>query len=163
MADPQRTIYLVSCVSKKRQTTCAARDLYISDWFVKARNYVESTGSPWFILSAKYGVVTPNEQIKTYNLTLNKMNVRDRRAWAERVRLRLDDLLPPVERIVVLAGRRYRELLMEYLLTRAGKVCVPMRGMSIGRQLHYLKEARPQTQQASAHNGHEPAGSLGML
>lgn len=148
MVDPQRTIYLVSCVSKKRQTICAARDLYISDWFVKARNYVESTGSTWFILSAKYGVVAPNQQIKWYNMTLNKMSVHERRAWAERVRLQLDVLLPPIEWLVVLAGWRYREFLTEYLLTRASKVCVPMRGMSIGKQLRYLKETRQQTQQA---------------
>ena len=34
----------------------AARDLYISNWFVKARDYVESTRCSWFIFSAKYGM-----------------------------------------------------------------------------------------------------------
>ena len=53
-----RTVYLISCVSKKRSTPAQARDLsYISDWFLKARDYVESTRSPWFIFSAEHGLV----------------------------------------------------------------------------------------------------------
>jgi hypothetical protein len=59
MPDPKTTVYLVSCVSKKRTTPIPARDLYISDWFLKARDHVESTGSPWFILSAEYGLISP--------------------------------------------------------------------------------------------------------
>jgi hypothetical protein len=30
------TLFLVSCVSKKRSTPAPARDLYSSEWFVKA-------------------------------------------------------------------------------------------------------------------------------
>jgi hypothetical protein len=41
-----RTVYLVSYVGKKRSTPSRARDLYTSDWFVKARHYVE--GTAWF-------------------------------------------------------------------------------------------------------------------
>jgi hypothetical protein len=52
-------VYLVSCVSKKRKHECSASDLYISDWFCKARRYVEASGRPWFILSAEYGLVPP--------------------------------------------------------------------------------------------------------
>ena len=55
-----KTVYLISCVSKKRSTPAQARDLYTSDWFLKARDYVESTHSPWFILSAEHGLVPPN-------------------------------------------------------------------------------------------------------
>jgi hypothetical protein len=38
------TVYLVSCVSQKRERECAARDLYVSDWFCKARRYAERSG-----------------------------------------------------------------------------------------------------------------------
>jgi hypothetical protein len=60
MAEPERTVYLVSCASKKRSIPSPARELYMSAWFTKARDYVERTGSPWFILSAEHGVVSPN-------------------------------------------------------------------------------------------------------
>src|SRR5690606_9611227 len=36
--------YWVSCVSGKLSRPAPAKDLYISDWFLKARRYVESKG-----------------------------------------------------------------------------------------------------------------------
>lgn len=50
------TVFLVSCVKRKRTSAAPARDLYISDWFVKARRYVERRRARWFILSAEYGL-----------------------------------------------------------------------------------------------------------
>ncbi len=80
-----RTIYLVSCVAKKSRQPKPAGDLYESAWFRKARAYVEEQNSPWFILSAEHGLLRPDEVIAPYNRTLNKMGIRDRRAWADRV------------------------------------------------------------------------------
>lgn len=59
----------------------AAKDLYISDWFVKARAYVEQAGDEWFILSAEYGLVSPETVIAPYERTLNTMGIAERRAW----------------------------------------------------------------------------------
>ena len=80
------TLYLVSCVSKKKDKKTPAKDLYVSDWFRKARTYVELSGHPWFILSAEYGLLDPGEVIEPYERTLNKMPIRERRAWAERAK-----------------------------------------------------------------------------
>ena len=135
------TIYLISCVSKKRSTPVRARDLYTSDWFLKARDYVESTGSPWFILSAEHGLVLPERTLAPYERTLNAMRKPERQTWATRVKAQTETSLPAADRIVVLAGIRYREFLLDYLRQRAETVEVPMEGLGIGRQLHYLTEA----------------------
>lgn len=132
------TLYLVSCVSKKKDKACPARDLYISDWFRKARAYVELTGHPWFILSAEYGLVNPETVIEPYERTLNKMPVRERRAWAERVIAQLQGELSGVDRIVILAGARYREFIMEGLSNMVSEVEVPLEGLRIGEQLSWL-------------------------
>jgi hypothetical protein len=42
------------------------------------------------------------------------------------------------DRIVVLAGQRYRESLMDYLRQHVRTVEIPMEGLTIGRQLQYL-------------------------
>ena len=138
MLDPYRTVYLVSCVSKKLGMPSPARDLYISDWFLKARAYVEGTHSPWFILSAEYGLVPPDEVLAPYERTLNTMGTSERRAWATKVRTQMETSLPAADRIIVLAGQRYREFLMDYLQQRVGTLEVPMEGLTIGRQLRYL-------------------------
>jgi hypothetical protein len=141
------TICLVSCVGAKRAAPAPAKDLYRSDWFIKARGYAESVGSCWFILSAKYGVVHPDQTIEPYELTLNTMGVAERQSWARLVRGQMDERMPDADRIVVLAGQRYREFLMEYLRQRAETVDVPMEGLRIGEQLSWL----------SRHRSHEPA------
>lgn len=63
------------------------------------------------------------------------------KAWAARVKAQMETFLPAADRIVVFAGLRYREYLMDYLRHRARIVEVPMEGLTIGRQLHYLTDA----------------------
>ena len=80
-----RRLFLVSCVKTKLPRRAAAKDLYISDWFRKARACVESTGCPWALLSAEYGLLDPDEVIRPYEKTLNAMPVAERRSWANEV------------------------------------------------------------------------------
>jgi hypothetical protein len=133
------TVYLVSCVGKKQDQACKASELYASQWFLKARAYVESTRCSWFILSAEYGLLAPDRVVKPYDKTLNHMNQSKRREWATRVIAQMDADLPPADRIVILAGKRYREFLTGYLRRRAGRVDVPMEGLAIGKQLQFLQ------------------------
>jgi hypothetical protein len=74
------TICLVSCVGVKRAVPAPAKYLYQSDWFAKARAYVEGIGSRWFILSAKHGLVHHDDVISRYKQTLNTMGICERRA-----------------------------------------------------------------------------------
>lgn len=130
--------FLVSCVGEKVGHPAKARDLYASAWFTKARTYVEWQGGPWFILSAEYGLVDPDTIIAPYEKTLNTMGVRERREWAKGVIEQLTTRLPDCEKIVILAGARYREFLMDYLRTRADRVEIPLEGLRIGEQLSWL-------------------------
>jgi hypothetical protein len=138
------TVYLVSCVSQKRDQACEARDLYVSDLFRKARRFAEASGCPWFILSAEYGLVTPGQVIVPYERTLNTMGVADRRAWAKQVASQLAEAVPDLSRVVFLAGERYREFLARHLESHGVEVSVPMEGLRIGEQLSWLGQHSPQ-------------------
>ena len=118
----------------KRPATAAAKDLYASDWFRKARACVEGVDGEWRTLSAKYGAVHPNDEIPPYEMTLKTMPVVERRAWAGRVLNAIDSSLPGVDTVVFLAGKPYREFLEPALPARGVEVDVPMRGLSQGRQ-----------------------------
>jgi len=134
-------IVLISCVSAKRPKPCAARDLYRSDWFLKARAYVESKKVPWFILSAKYGLVPPTEVIKPYDLTLNRMSASERLGWANGVIKQLEPSCHPGTEVEFLAGKRYREYLVPILREWGCRVLIPMEGLGIGQQKSWLKLA----------------------
>ena len=140
LRDLPMTLYLVSCVSQKLPVSAPAKDLYISSLFCKARSYVEGKGQPWFILSAKHGLVHPEQVIEPYDLTLNNLGIRDRRQWAEGVLSQLEPHLGHTEGIIFLAGHRYREFLEQALVQRGVSVSVPMEGLKIGEQLSWLNQ-----------------------
>ena len=135
-----KTIALVACVSKKNKRPKVARDLYISDWFKKASAYAEKNSDKWFILSAKYGLVDLNSIIAPYDETLNNMPVSKRRTWSLKV---MQDLRPQVnagDKIVILAGQKYREFLVKPLHSAGCQVEIPMEGLRIGEQLSWLSK-----------------------
>jgi hypothetical protein len=73
-------------------------------------------------LSVEYDLVHPDEMIEPYDMTLNTMGVAERRNWSRRVQQQMDERMPDASRIVVLAGQRYREFLLDYLGKRAATV-----------------------------------------
>lgn len=94
-----------------------------------------------FILSAQHHLVEPRRLLRPYEKTLLKMAKLERRAWAEQVLAQLRLVLRSDDRIVMLAGKRYREFLEPALIQDGHEVSVPMRGLAIGRQLWWLKAA----------------------
>jgi hypothetical protein len=135
-----KTVYLVSCVSRKGTGRQPAKELYVSDWFRKARKYVEHQGERWYILSAEHGLIFPDTVITPYDNTLNRASVYERRAWARRVLKGLKEVLAPGDCAVFIAGARYREFLVPELLRMGVEVEIPMEGMRIGEQLSWLKK-----------------------
>jgi len=88
-----------------------------------------------FILSAKYGLLSPDDLIEPYELTLKKMKTA-RIAISTQGR---EDLLGPratlgADQFVFLAGVPYRE----NLVLRIRHYTVPMEGLDFGTQLQWL-------------------------
>ena len=135
-----RTIALVACVSQKSDMPQQARYLYTSAWFRKASACAARTADEWYILSAKYGLVSPKTVIEPYNETLNRMPAAARRIWAERVMSDLAQRLGPGDEVIILAGQRYRANLLGPLQRMGCTVQIPMQGLRIGEQLAWLNE-----------------------
>ncbi len=131
-------IGLISCVSKKCHSETFAKELYTSALFTKSRQYVERNCDTWFILSAKYGLVEPNEIIEPYNETLNSKTKYDREEWAKKVWKTLCLRLKPNDQVTILAGDKYREKLIPLLIEYGCKIHIPMKGLGIGSQLKWL-------------------------
>jgi hypothetical protein len=58
-----------------------ASRLYISPLFRKASRYCEAQYDAWFILSAKYGLVAPEQVIAPYDCSLLAHGDAARAAW----------------------------------------------------------------------------------
>src|SRR5579884_2407249 len=142
---PAGALHLVSCVAAKGPTPAPAKDLYVSPWFVKARAYIESRRAPWRILSAKHGLLDPETVIAPYDETLLAMGAAERRRWADGVLVHLAPLAEQYGTVCMLAGNRYREILMPELRRLFRQVDVPMETLRIGEQMAWLaREANTQ-------------------
>lgn len=129
---------LISCVSKKLDNKAKACELYISPLFKFNLKYAGRLGADRiFILSAKYGLVGLNEEIETYNQTLNNMKNDEIKAWAEKVLQKLNNVADlKKDEFIFLAGERYRKFLVPHIVNYK----IPLKGLGIGKQLKFLKE-----------------------
>jgi hypothetical protein len=131
-------VVLVACAGTKVPRPAPAKDLYVSALFLKSRAFAERVGGRWFILSAKHGLLGPEELVAPYDVTLKDLTRAERRAWAARVFGRLRAELHGGEHLVFLAGTTYRQDLAN-LLTGAGYTHeAPLEGLRIGEQLQWL-------------------------
>ncbi len=130
-------IILISCVSKKLSKKAKAKDLYISPLFKMNLAYAKILNADTiFVLSAKYGLVGLNQEIDTYNQTLNTMPVSMIKKWAEKVKIQMKGKIHfEKDEIIFLAGERYRRFLAPLFKSSH----VPMKGLGIGKQLQFLK------------------------
>ncbi len=131
-------VALISCTKSKISTESAARDLYTSSWFRKAKAYVERLGMTWYILSAEHHLVHPDAVLAPYERTLKEMSLDARRSWADQVTSQILSIRPAIRKCVVLAGQAYRECLLPRLQESGIMTEVPMKGLTQGRQLHWL-------------------------
>ena len=89
-----------------------------------------------FILSAKYHLLYLDREIEPYNVTLNKMPVKERKLWAEEIIRELSENADlENDKFIILAGENYAKFIRDKLKY----VEEPLKGLSIGNRLNFLK------------------------
>ncbi len=140
------TVYLVGCSSGKLAFAATepheapARDLYTGLVFSASRDYVEALGAEWAILSAKHGLVLPDQVLAPYDFTFRGAGYRkvDRDRWASGVRRDLDARWPCGTKFVLLAGKDYRPWTGGSPSLRLEE---PLEGLGIGQRVAWLNKA----------------------
>jgi cytoplasmic iron level regulating protein YaaA (DUF328/UPF0246 family) len=143
-------IALVGCGKQKLDHPAEARDLYQGTLFKAARAYAE-TMDDWYILSAKYGLLSPYAWTEPYDMTLADKPDSALSAWADEVTYRLVEVTasraPRSDiTLVLLAGEAYRTaggLELGLRLRRDFVIETPLKGLAIGKQIQRLKELTP--------------------
>jgi hypothetical protein len=135
----QLHIGLVACSRTKADRPTAARELYVSPLFRAARAYAEHYYGPgrWLILSARYGLVEPGQELAPYNLGLRQLSIGQRRAWGDRIAIELTDRFPAGTVLWFHAGALYRDAIAPVV---AHQVRFPLAGLGIGQQLAWYSQ-----------------------
>jgi len=115
---------LVGCTSRKLSRAASARELYDSPLARWRREYADAQDKPWFIASAKYGLLHPDQVVEPYDVRIEDFDLAKRRVWAGRVIAQLEAELGSLigRRIELHAGGSYRAHLRSALLSRGADV-----------------------------------------
>lgn len=109
------SVVLVSCGRRKRADLVPAKDLYTSPRFQEARKFAESFADHWFVISAKYGLVSPETAISPYDVALETFSLRQKTSWVDGIVESLTKANLLNSRITVLASGSYASTLREKL------------------------------------------------
>jgi len=133
-----RNVYLITCSRTKSSKKTFAKELYKSQDFQKARKIAEKYGDLWFILSAKHGLVFPDDQIEPYDQSLLSLSDLQRNNWAIGIFKKLFPKLSPDDQITILGDDLYANYVAP-LFKRAGfLVRVPLLGRSPIERSYWL-------------------------
>lgn len=130
-------VVLIGCVRTKRDIASAAEELFVSPLFEGRRRYAVASGLPWYILSAKFGLLAPEDVIGPYDVYLADQSAAYRKAWGEFVTAQLEQRQPVLRgrTIEVHAGAAYVEPLRAPLAARGATLTTPLAHLRQGEQL----------------------------
>lgn len=130
-------VALIACCSKKNPEGTTARTVYASSLFRKSLAWAElQQPKAIYVLSAMLGLVGIDDPMRPYDFKMPSSK-RERQIWAIDIMQHLH-LLHDVQytHFIVLAGRLYRDLLVQHLPYHS----VPLQGLGIGQQEQALKQ-----------------------
>jgi hypothetical protein len=128
------TVTLVQCTDSKYGGERRAGDKYqASRYFRRMREWALDRGDPWFILSAKYGLLHPDETINNY----------DERGLSEPQAVEISEQLADkgFHVVHITGGKDYTDPLVPELELRGMDVVEHFRGMQIGEREAALQAA----------------------
>lgn len=135
--------------SKPEVGRVCARDAYVSTLARLSMEYAEELGHPWYILSAKYGLMSPGFMIEgPYEVTFMDESTGPLKAEELVVQIK-ETGLHRIDRVTLLAGPEYYLVLrLGFSYARAlGEIVCPMKRLRIGQRNQWLKRHIEQQQQ----------------
>ena len=128
-------ICLVACAKTKLARPMQAKLLYTSPLFQKSRAYAEKYFDAWGILSAKHGLVLPDQVIAPYDVTFGDLTIKEASAWCQNTRSAIKRQWDRDAEYTMLAGAGY------ICATTGLRVSCPLEGLQVGQRLQWLNEA----------------------
>ena len=135
---------------KKTSASIVARNAYTGPLFTLARDYAEHefTGQEYYILSDKYGLIRPGDEIENYNVSPEDIEHDPEFLDMVQQRAKADPDLAMVKKITVLCGAIHQRIIEQAF--RGVEIVNPVKGLPQGR----ADETPQGTDRAAAGSAH---------
>jgi len=138
-------IVLLSCTKSKTDHAAPAQELYsASPMFRKTLEYGKKLQpDKMYILSAKHHLVSLDQKLAPYDLTLKDMKADEKKAWGEKVlsQMRAKGLNPEKDTFTFLTGSEY----MKPLTGTLKNIETPLANKKFGERLKWLNSQIEET------------------
>ena len=99
-------ITIIPCGARKLTRQAKADEMYIGSYHRMCQRYAKKLGHPFYILSAKYGLLRPFDIIEPYSLTLGQAgSVKPSQVKEQAIEFGIEN-----ENCIAIGGKRYTDL-----------------------------------------------------
>lgn len=105
----KKILVITSCSAKKKKESMKAIDLYDGDFFRKVKKFVKLHNFDLRIISAKYGLLSPDDEIPPYNEKIK--NSDDIVILQKKVFPKLRNIINKYDKILILMGEDYKNII----------------------------------------------------
>lgn len=110
-----KILVITGCTKLKKfytsDHTLQAKEMYQGRIFKKVRKYCELKNFPYYIISAEYGLIDPDDKIGGYERVIK--NQKDIERIKVDINKKLGSLINDYELILIIAGKNYRDTLSD--------------------------------------------------
>lgn len=121
--DGNPSIIVIGCGRHKKKSPTRAKDLYTSERFKRSKSIALNISAPFFVLSAKHGLLEPEQIVEPYDFEISTMGVQEKKLWAESVLMSISKLKVDAK-VTVLADKDYALPLINCDIATGGKLRV---------------------------------------
>lgn len=132
-------IALIACTKTKAAHAAPAAMLYRSPLFRKSLLYAMSNADRVYIISAKYGILAPDEIVDPYELSIKQLKKHQKGEWIRKVESSLKNIISKKDQALVLAGAEYTKPMLRPLREIGCTVRTPLAGKSLGSRISWLR------------------------
>lgn len=132
------SISFVACSKTKAASPMPAAALYTSPLFRKSLLAALDASKKAYILSAKHGLLSCNDIIEPYDVTLKALSAGERVDWGLRVTRQLETVVSRKSLTSMYCGEEYLAPIRQFLQEHAASMVVPLDGRSLGQRLQDL-------------------------
>ena len=104
-----KTLLITGCCKEKLDHPAPAKDLYQGRLFKLVKAYAETNSFNWIIISAEYGLVTPDQVLEPYDTQIKTAG--DVKRVHQLVMPALESIWGDYAKIILILGKRYRQVI----------------------------------------------------
>lgn len=127
-------IVIIPCGARKLTRQARADEMYIGSYARMCQRYAKKLGHPFYILSAKYGLLRPSDIIDPYSLTLGQAGSISPLQVAKQA----EELGIKQEDCIAIGGKRYVDLCKSIFQNCQTPLQDNVKGGN-GKQLQWMK------------------------